>query len=347
MKNKKVAIDCRMIEHSGIGTFIRGILDELHAFEEFQFLLIGNTEKLSKYEGKGIRILENNFPIFSINEKLRFPVKEINYCDAFIAPNFNLPSGIKIPILTIIHDVLFLDHPEIVKSWLGRLIRSYFMKRAIRLSTIIFTVSKFSKKRIEKHFNKTNAEVIYNGVPHDVIDFRNKNEYYKKEDYFLYVGNLKEQKGIITLLKAFQYLGEGYKLKIVGRKERLRTADYEVQTMFEQKSFSNIEFTGFLERSILLETIAKAKALIQPSIYEGFGLPPLEALALGTSCILSDIKVFKEVYEKEPVSFFKTGDVEDLCAIIKNFETKFELSTTVVNKYRYKDALIKLLNAVI
>ena len=61
---------------------------------------------------------------------------------------------------------------------------------------------------------------------------------------------------------------------------------------------------------------SSSKLLIQPSLYEGFGLPPLEALKAGTNALISDIPVFKEIYKDFPVTFFKSENIEDLCSKI-------------------------------
>jgi glycosyltransferase involved in cell wall biosynthesis len=63
-----------------------------------------------------------------------------------------------------------------------------------------------------------------------------------------------------------------------------------------------------------MEHLSQAALLVQPSLYEGFGLPPLEAMVLGTHALISDIPVFKEIYAEYPVTFFKAGDTGDLKA---------------------------------
>ena len=75
----------------------------------------------------------------------------------------------------------------------------------------------------------------------------------------------------------------------------------------------------------LLREIASAAVLVQPSLYEGFGLPPLEALYLGTQPIISDIPVFKEIYGDLPVVFFKTNDVYDLSEKIIHISEKKDI----------------------
>lgn len=82
--------------------------------------------------------------------------------------------------------------------------------------------------------------------------------------------------------------------------------------------------------------IAEARILIQPSLYEGFGIPPLEALALGTNAIVSDIEIFKEIYSDLPVTFFKVNDEEDLKSKVQNMDKKRENLNIFFNRYNYK-----------
>ena len=81
----------------------------------------------------------------------------------------------------------------------------------------------------------------------------------------------------------------------------------------------------------MLQLMAEAKYLIQPSLYEGFGIPPLEALYLGTNVILSDIPVFKEIYSELPVTFFEVNNAKMLCERILN-ESPSEIDVENVRK---------------
>ena len=94
-----------------------------------------------------------------------------------------------------------------------------------------------------------------------------------------------------------------------------------------------------------------AKSLIQPSEYEGFGIPPLEALYLGTNVILSDIPVFKEVYHDLPVTFFNCGDSQELSDILFNYQSPTmdiqQVSDDIDRRYSYVIATDKILSEII
>ncbi|MGL5901822.1 MAG: glycosyltransferase family 4 protein, partial [Cetobacterium sp.] len=198
----KIAIDCRMYSSSGIGTYIREILPYMLETNN-KFLLIGNSEELKEFKTlKNVEIQECKIPIFSPREVFLFPVKKINECDIFYTPNYNIPGGIKISIYSTIHDVIFLDMPELT-SKLGYLIRKIFYKRAYYLSKTIFTVSNFSKKRIEYHLGKNKEVVVtYNGVSKHILE--DDGIIYEKKDYIIFVGNIKKHKGLKALLLAYK-----------------------------------------------------------------------------------------------------------------------------------------------
>ncbi|MDR1997423.1 MAG: glycosyltransferase family 4 protein [Candidatus Margulisbacteria bacterium] len=300
----QIAIDCRMLGKSGIGIFTKNLLENLP--DKHEYILIGEKARLLKYT-RPANIINFTAPIFSLQEMLAYPAAAVNKCGAFFTPNWNIPAGIRVPIYAMIHDVVFLDLPELT-SFRGRLIRRALLWRAVKLSRHIFTVSEFSRRRIIHFFqNSAKISVIYNDVSAEVKNFARQKKP-KAGDYYLYVGNIKKHKGLGTLIAAYTGLRTTAKLIIVGAKENFRTRDEDIINI----NNPNIVFTGFVSEQKLLELLGQAKALIQPSLYEGFGLPPLEALWLKTPVILSDIPVFKEIYADLPVTFFKTGDSLDL-----------------------------------
>lgn len=329
----KIAIDCRMYNSSGIGTYIREILPYIVEKATNEFLLIGKKEELKEYENfKNIKIQNCDIPIFSLKEVFLFPTKEINECDIFYTPNYNIPGNIKIPIYSTIHDVIFLDMPELA-SKLGYIIRKIFYKRAYYLSKTIFTVSNFSKKRIEYHLgNKKKIIVTYNGVSKYILE--DNGDVYKKKDYIIFIGNIKKHKGLKTLLMAYKEAkkeGLTSNLVIVGNQKNFKTKDEEVIKILENSRNEEIEFTGYVNNKTLKKLIAESRVLVQPSQYEGFGIPPLEALSLNVPCIVSEIEVFKEIYENSVV-YFK--DYEDLKEKLKK---KFELKENFKKRFSYEN----------
>lgn len=312
----KIAVDCRMSGMSGIGVYLDNILTYfISENPDITYLLIGDKSKLKCYEhNPQCKILQTDVPIFSIKEVFGFPTKEINQCAVFYSPNFNIPFGIKIPIYATIHDVVFLDVKGLT-SRIGKSLRWIVLWRTIRISKKIFTVSNFSKKRIQFHFKKTPEIIIANsGINRELRDFKGNSQSPYTFKYILFIGNIKKNKGLDILLQAYDQLQEKgitHKLVIVGDYENFKTADSSIIRRTE-KLKEYVVLTGKITNEQLYNTLSHATLLVQPSVYEGFGLPPLEALYLGCNVLISDIPVFHEIYEKLPVTFFKVNNVNDL-----------------------------------
>lgn len=341
----KIAIDCRMSGKSGIGTFLDGIVPYLCDGTN-SILLIGFSS-LPQYctSHQCCVCLPCTIKPFSLKEIFFFPkscLNEINKCDLYFSPYCNVPNGIKIPIYTTIHDIVFLDMKNLAGP-LGTSIRKFFYKRAIKKSKALFTVSEFSKSRIQEKLRCTkNIFVVYNGVPKYVEQKITPAP--QKTDTILYIGNIKAHKGLSTLLEAFKefknspLFENGHKpsLIIVGSKDNFRTKDSKMVALLENSKTQGIEFTGFVSDEKLHALLSEAKMLVQPSLYEGFGIPPLEALYSGTIPVVSDIPVFKEIYKNFPVVFFHKGDASDLCVKMASVWNNPILNEIIPQRYSYK-----------
>jgi glycosyltransferase involved in cell wall biosynthesis len=137
----------------------------------------------------------------------------------------------------------------------------------------------------------------------------------QKEKTIVFIGNIKKHKGLNILLTAYLLArneGLTHSLVIAGTEEKFRTKDKELLTKFEALKDKGVEFSNKLTNEKLVELLATSALLVQPSLYEGFGLPPLEAMFCGTKALISDIPVFREIYADFPVRFFKSGDAVDL-----------------------------------
>lgn len=344
----KIAIDCRMFGMSGIGLFLKNFLDyALPHYPDIHFLLIGNSrlEMYSHLDNVIVRIVD--IPPFSVKEYLSFPVKEINDCDVYFNPNYNIPSGINIPICCTIHDLLFWDVKE-VSSLIGRWIRILAVKRAYYLAKLIFTVSDFSLSRIHKRLGYKRAIVTYNALrPMTEYEYTSVSD----KKYIVFVGNVKPHKGLKDLLAAYTTFGlhTGYDLVIVGDYQNLKTASPE---LLKYEQANGISFTGKVSDEKLLALIGNAAMLVQPSVYEGFGIPPMEALFLGVPVVLSDIPVFKEIYSDFPVTFFECKNPQSLAEAIWRIipyteEEKKYIRNKILSQYSQEAVSKPIIQAII
>jgi glycosyltransferase involved in cell wall biosynthesis len=354
-----IAIDCRMMDSSGIGVYLRECLPWFFKSDN-RFLLFGNAGRIREaaalpVAGEGrdgdspkVRVISCAVPPFSLSDLFFFPPslkKEINRCDLYYSPYFNLPGGIHIPVYTTIHDMVFPDMKEYF-SGAGIFLRMRFLKRAHRASVKLFTVSCFSQSRIHHYFGTAKPVIVtYNAIQAFLTERRG--EKIAKGKKIIFIGNIKRHKGLWCLLDAFLMArneGLDYKLVIVGSMEHFRTRDDEIIKKIralEGKDRESVEFTGFIGDEKLRELLSGAALLVQPSLYEGFGLPPLEAMISGTGVLISDIPCFREIYEGFPVHFFHAGDRLDLknklMELLHKKPPEFvSLSPALASKYRFE-----------
>ena len=285
---------------------------------------------------------------FSLKEIISFPpdvLEAIHHYDYYFTPYCNIPGKIELPIFSVIHDVVFLDVKGMT-GFFGKIARKMFYKRAVNFSDAVFTVSEFSKERIIHHLHcKKDIKVVYNAAP-KYLKEPFEDTLPAKKDQILFVGNIKKHKGLKTLLDAFEKARNSdkdfkSKLVIVGNAENFRTGDEETVARLNELSAKEgfVEFTGRISNDQLKYAYAESKLLVQPSLYEGFGMPPLESMTCGTPALISDIQVFKEIYSSLPVTFFKTGDSNDLCekllSLNKTEPPEIDLSK-IESLYSYK-----------
>lgn len=330
----RIAVDCRMNGLSGIGVYLDNIVDQWVAHkDQHVYTLLGDPEKLSRYASyANVKIVATHIGIFSWQEFFRFPCKEVNRCDVFYSPFYNLPAGITVPIFSTIHDVVFLD-VEGLSGKMGTLIRKWFFQRAYRLSLALFTVSEFSKARIQHHLGVGKDIVVtYSAINDGLKSFHCPVERYYDFEYILFIGNIKKQKGLGWLLRAYKLSREnGYtpKLVIVGDNKNFKTVDREISKLLSEQQDSDIIYTGKISNNELYQIIKQALLLVQPSTYEGFGLPPLEALYLGCNVLISDIPVFREIYDNLPVTYFERDNLADFADKIQKCSTQEPVAPTV------------------
>jgi glycosyltransferase involved in cell wall biosynthesis len=312
-----ICIDCRMIDASGIGVYLRESLPWFLQSEN-DFFLLGNSRRLRYYSNNAnVKIIECDIKPFSFRELFFFPRKtarQINKAGLYFSPFFNIPHSITIPVYIAIHDIIFPDMPELT-SKAGLAARMWFYRRAYNKAKKIFTVSEFSKSRIQYHLGTEKPVIVtHSAIQPMFLEYRAHLKNVQKTQTIVFIGNIKKHKGLDLLIEAFSLAkneGLPHSLVVIGAKENFRTSDNTVLRKIESIGPA-VTFTGFISDEEVMERLSKAALLVQPSLYEGFCLPPLEAMVLGTHALISDIPVIKEIYSGFPVTFFRGGDSLDL-----------------------------------
>lgn len=210
--------------------------------------------------------------------------------DIFLTLGHYAPRFSPIPTLISIMDLAFLKFP---KAFLKRdLIKlKAWTKSSAKKATHIFTISKSSKADIQKYYQvpKSKITVAYPGVksarPSSKPPYTN---------YLLYLGTLQPRKNLSNLIKAFSKISnKSIKLVIAGKKGWLYQPLFNLVKKLDIQS--RIIFTGFVSDQKAATLIKHAKSLILPSFYEGFGIPVVQAMNLGTPVVVSRNSSLKEI----------------------------------------------------
>ncbi len=246
--------------------------------------------------------------------------------DVFFSPDGFIPLGLAVPKVSMVHDAAFLRHPELLPTHIRKFYDTW-MPRYLAYTDHIITVSQFSKQELIAGYgiHPDKISVVYNGVsgvyrPATEEQKQETRRFYTEgEPYFLYLGALHPRKNILTLVKAYEAwrkAGTGsHKLVIAGRPSWHTD---ELETAIRQSPYQkDIRLTGYIPEDQAIRYMAAAEALIYPSVYEGFGLPVLEAMSCGVPVICSNASALPEVAGDAALVF----DLMDMQQLTQHMET--------------------------
>ena len=320
---------------TGIGRYTYEISKNIKAMNKYdlEFFYGYYSNKLiepsSGMEIKNLKsiIVKNNL-IKKIVRKILFTSSKIfapSY-DLYWQPNFIPNDGIKAKkIVTSVHDFSFILYKDFHPKERVEHINRYFYKNVLK-SDMIITGSQYTKNEILErlNFKENEVKVIYHGINHELfkvyedvtVDFDIPTK------FILSVGSIEPRKNLLGLLKAYDIidvtLKEEYKLVLVGFKG---WENKEIMSIIENNK-ENIRYLGFVSDEDLAKVYNLASLFVFPSFYEGFGLPPLEAMACGTPVVSSDLTSMPEVCGAAAI-YCNPHDIE-------NIKNKMELVLTNV-----------------
>jgi glycosyltransferase involved in cell wall biosynthesis len=336
----KLVVDLRLINASGIGSYLKNVFP--HIIEEFdEVVVLGNKDEILKFDWSNkIEIIEFNCKIYLFTEQIKY-LQKIPRCDIYWCPHFNaplLPIKAKKMIVTI-YDVNHLANP-IYFSFLKRIWAKILYINAAKKSNIILTISEFSKSEIIKYLKveEQKIEIVSCGVnPNFSLITASKETLSSLPNkYFLFVGNVKPHKNLITLLKAYNKLNarvkQEYKLVILGKMEGFVTNDNQIFKYIENNNLSSfVHFTGYISDSEVPSIYKNATIFVFPSLYEGFGLPILEAMVCEVPVISSNKASLPEV-GGNAVLYFEPLNENSLAELIIQLTGNKEMQLDLIEK---------------
>jgi glycosyltransferase involved in cell wall biosynthesis len=307
----RIAIDARKYRDFGIGTYIRNLVRQLARIDQAtDYVLLCKEQDQAELGavGPNFRAVVETAPPYSVAEQIHIPIAlRRERADLFHAPHYVLPPLINCRSVVTIHDCIHLMFPEYLP---GRMAHGYARASlwlAAHRSNRILTVSESSKSDILRRFRvpADKITVVYNAIdehlsetpPPEAFD-RVRVRYQLRDPFALYVGNIKPHKNLERLIDAFDRLRrepgfDALKLVIIGdeisKYQGLRRA------VHQHKLHKHVRFFGFVPTDTLSVLYRLASVFVFPSLYEGFGLPPLEAMASGTPVVTSNLSSLPEV----------------------------------------------------
>jgi glycosyltransferase involved in cell wall biosynthesis len=308
----KIAIDARKWRDYGIGTYVRNLVRELARLDrETTYFVICDPADQPTLRDLG----ENFVPVvdssrgYGVREHWSIPrhLRRLG-ADLLHSPHYVLPILWGRSSAVTIHDCIHLIFPEYLPNPYAFHYARFMMGRACRKGSIVFTDSEASRQDIRRFFPDVDPEkirVVSAAIDPAVFEDPGEEErervrerYQIRGRYVLYVGNVKPHKNLERLISAFGLLRKksGYedlKLLIVGDGFHKYTS---VRRSVEEAGIrQEVRFFGFVPEKTLTALYRMASVFAYPSLYEGFGLPPLEAMASGVPVVTSGLSSLPEV----------------------------------------------------
>lgn len=355
---KTIAIEGHCLEGSrtGVGRYLENILRELARIDgienEFHFIIYTKEEKLqddflqsSLFTIKPLRVsfLPASFTLF-FNILLPWALFRDD-SDYVWFPSYMAPLWCPEPFLVTLHDIIFEVYPEgIPKHYLA--IYKTFCPRAAKRANKIFTVSEFSKKEIAVHYNADPAKIQVTPLApadkfrpltnEDRIE-ESKEKYDLKDDYILYLGQIFNRRHVKETLKAFESIVgdfEGLQFFIVGTNRTVPRFDFEkkAQAVNQKLGYKAVVRLDYLPEEDMVPIINGASAFLYPSSYEGFGMPPLEAMACGTPAVSTKKTSLAEVVDDAAVLVEDPSDPGEIAKKLKKLLAKKDYKKMMIAK---------------
>ncbi|GAA0177805.1 glycosyltransferase family 1 protein [Clostridium sediminicola] len=365
----KIGIDGRAAywyRGTGIGTYTYELIYSLSKFNKEEFIIYSPKDTIAKcYKNSNLKYKYiNQYSKNIFWEDVNNPIYINNDVSIFHTPQNGIGSPFKEDCKNIItlHDIIPSRMPETVSDCYMNIYRKE-MPRILEKTNGIITVSQFSKNDIIKEFNFPKEKIFVTHLANEHIYKRLdtkkcksilKNEYSILGNYILYVGGFSPRKNILGLINAYSmYIAQcpnsNTKLLIVGHKGK----SYSIYKQRVEKLHlsDKVIFTGYIPVKHMPIFYNAAKVLVYPSFYEGFGLPPLEAMSCGIPIVSSNVTSIPEIIG-DAAHYINPYNTDELFLAIKEVLNNNELRNKLVKRgfekckeYTWKKTAQKTLDA--
>jgi len=305
-----VAWDARKLPDFGIGSYVAALLAHIPALApswRFAALVTQRGRELLPSLPPNLRLVPAEAKGYTLAEQLLLPLKLLALRPKLVhVPHYVIPWGFFGKLVVTVHDIIHVLFPEFLPSTLGFAYANWMIRKALARARKVIAVSHATAADLVAVFGASQHKlaVIPNGVEaaffapsHEAEEAATRRRLGLFEPYLLYVGNHKPHKNVEGVLKAYQLLVQEAgpqvpPLVLVGGIAPEGPVAAKARTM---GLGAKVRCLGYLPRQSLLAVYRGALAFVYPSLYEGFGLPVLEAAACGVPVIASDIPAVREV----------------------------------------------------
>lgn len=330
-KPMKILVDLTSLadNFTGIERFALSVTKELQKVQGIELILIFKNSIYNAFENEKqnaeMIVLKGKSKLIFNQLTFPFKLRKIR-ADYYLFMAFPEPFfWFKKNTINTIHDLSVWDCPKTNKRHMIAYFRVLFRKVALRKGKVL-TVSEFSKSRIQKylHIPEDRIKVVYSGISDTFRKFNYDDgtnalvcqKYSLPSKYILCLSTIEPRKNLKLLLDAYAELVHEGKIKIdlvlAGRKGWMMDDIIDNLKLDIKK---HIHFTGFIDEEHLPYIYRNADLFVFPSLYEGFGVPPLESLFMGTMVVSSDAASLPEI-QGEMALYFHSEDKEDLKRVI-------------------------------
>jgi len=340
----RIGIDARFYGPlgKGLGRYTQRLIENLEKIDkENEYFIFLKKENWNEYQPQNpnFKKIMADYRWYTITEQIFFPLKILKYkLDLMHFPHFNVPFFYPRKFIVTIHDLILTKFPTKRATTLGPLLYKLkylgykiIISKAVRRAKKVITVSEFTKKELIKYFHLDPRKIIVTYEAADQVERgqlkipeRDLSYYGISRKYLLYVGNAYPHKNLERLLKVFKKLKEepqfDYQLVLVGKEDyfykRLKKEAKNLGLLEKINGLAPVIFFGFASQSILADLYRNASLYIFPSLYEGFGLPALEAMSYGLPVIASHTSSLPEILGQAAL-YFDPQNQEEIIKIIK------------------------------
>lgn len=306
-------IDARKLEDFGIGTYVRQLVTHLGEIDqENRYVLLSSVppKELPLELPDNFHVLHERAPVYSLRELVSLSWQLFRLkVDLYHSTHYVLPAAVPCPVVATIHDIIHLLYPEFLPSRLAFFYAQRMIRRTLVRGDRILAVSKNTKADLVRSFQVDSGkiQVVYNGVddafrhklaPGDVDRWLRHLEV--ERPYLLFVGNAaKPHKNLDNVIQAYARARRRQpfdaRLVCVGHRG---PATFKLEQRAQQLGVGeHLVMLGHVAAEALPALYQGATLFLYPTLYEGFGLPVVEAMASGVPVITSDTSALKEIAE--------------------------------------------------